>query len=115
VFSTLGLILFAFASQSWMVYAFTLVYCLGGIAAPSLQGIISARMPANEQGELQGMIGSLIGLSNILSPLIMTNLFYFFTKENSRIYFPGASFAMAAILVFFGFLLSIGELRNKRI
>jgi MFS transporter, DHA1 family, tetracycline resistance protein len=115
VFSTLGLILFAFASQSWMVYAFTLVYCLGGIAAPSLQGIISARMPANEQGELQGMIGSLIGLSNILSPLIMTHLFYFFTKENSGIYFPGASFAMAAILVFFGFLLSIGELRNKRI
>ncbi len=113
VLNMLGLSLFAFASQSWMVYAFTLVYCLGGIAPPSLQGIISGRMSANEQGELQGMISSLISLSNILSPLIMTHLFYFFTKENAPVHFPGASFAVAAILIFLGFLLCVRELRKK--
>lgn len=109
----IGLSLFAMASQSWMLYAFTLVYCLGGIAPPSLQGIISGRMPANEQGELQGMITALTSLSTILSPLIMTNLFYFFTKENAPVYFPGASFAAAAIIVFLGLLLCIKELRKK--
>ncbi len=109
-----GLILFAFASQSWMVYAFTLVYCLGGIAPPSLQGIISGRIPGNEQGELQGMMTALMSLSTILSPLIMTNLFYFFTKEGAPIHFPGASFAAAAIIVFIGMLICIRELRKTR-
>jgi MFS transporter, DHA1 family, tetracycline resistance protein len=113
LFNILGLCLFAFACQPWMVYVFTLVYCLGGIAAPSIQGIISIRMPDNEQGELQGMIGSLISLSNILSPLIMTHMFFFFTRENSLLYFPGASFAIAAILVFWGFMFSIKELKRK--
>ena len=51
-----GLSLFAFASQSWMLYVFTLVYCLGGIAPPSLQGIISGRMPANEQGDRKSVV-----------------------------------------------------------
>lgn len=108
-----GLALFAFATQSWMVYAFTLVYCLGGIAPPSLQGIISGRIPANEQGELQGMMTGLMSLSTILSPLIMTNLFYIFTKENAPYHFPGASFAAAAIFVFFGLLICIKELSAK--
>jgi len=108
-----GLSLFAFTSQAWMVYAFTLVYCLGGIGPPSLQGIISSRMPANEQGELQGMMTALMSLSTILSPLIMTNLFYFFTKDNTPFYFPGAAFAAAAIFVFLGLLLCVKELKNK--
>lgn len=108
-----GLALFAFVSQSWMIYVFTLIYCLGGIAPPSLQGIISSRIPANEQGELQGMMTALMSLSTILSPLIMTNLFYFFTKENTPLYFPGAPFATASIIVLLGLVLCIRELGKK--
>lgn len=112
-FYMLGLGLFALASQSWMVYVFTLIYCLGGIAPPSLQGIISGRIPANEQGELQGMNTALMSLSAILSPLIMTNLFYIFTKENAPIHFPGSPFAAAAIIVFIGLLICVRELQKK--
>jgi len=97
-----GLVLFAFANQAWMMYAFTFVYALGGIAPPSIQGIISGRVAANEQGELQGMITALNSVSTILSPLIMTNLFYQFTKPNGLIYFPGAAFAAAAFLILVG-------------
>lgn len=108
----IGLALFAFVSQSWMAYLFTLVYSLGGIAPPSLQGIISSKIPANEQGELQGMMTALTSVSTILSPLIMTNLFYLFTKENTPLYFPGAAFAVAAIIVGVGLIICIREL-NK--
>ena len=108
-----GLSLFAMANQPWMVYAFTLVYCLGGITPPSMQGIISSRVPANEQGELQGMMTALTSLSTILSPLIMTNLFYFFTKEGAPFHFPGAPFAAAAIIVFFGLLICFRDLNKK--
>jgi MFS transporter, DHA1 family, tetracycline resistance protein len=115
IFYMVGLSLFAFASQPWMLYAFSLVYCIGGIAPPSLQAIISGKMQANEQGELQGVITSLLSLANIISPLIMTNLFYFFTKENTNYYFPGASFAAAAILILIAFSIYLGEIKRKAI
>lgn len=95
----IGLVLFALAKQAWMMYAFTFVYALGGIAPPAIQGIISGRVAANEQGELQGMTTALNSISTILSPLLMTNLFYQFTKPNALIYFPGAAFAAAALLI----------------
>lgn len=112
-FNSIGLILFAFAYQSWMIYAFTFLYCVGGIASPILQGIISGKMPANEQGELQAIITSLMSLSNILAPLLMTNLFYFFTQPDCRIHFPGAPFITAAGIIFIAFMLSIYKLKSK--
>jgi DHA1 family tetracycline resistance protein-like MFS transporter len=108
-----GLFLFSFSSQSWMLYTVAFIYCLGGIAPPSLQGIISARVNDNEQGELQGVITSLLSLANIVSPLIMTHLFYFFCKETTGMYFPGAPFALAAMIIFIGLLLCFKELKKK--
>lgn len=102
-FYLVGLTLFAFANQSWMLYAFTFIYALGGIGPPSIQGIISGLVPPNEQGELQGMMTALMSVSTILSPLLMTNLFYNFTKPDTIYYFPGAPFAAAAILVLISF------------
>jgi DHA1 family tetracycline resistance protein-like MFS transporter len=109
----IGLVLFSFANQSWMMYAFTFVYALGGIAPPAIQGIISGRVAANEQGELQGMTTALNSISTILSPLIMTNLFYHFTKDNSSFYFPGAAFAAAALLILVGAYFVYVGLQNK--
>ncbi len=96
---TIGLTLFAFSNQGWMMFVFLIPYCLGGIAGPSLQGIISNQVPANEQGELQGALTSLISVTSIVGPPLMTNLFAYFTKEDGFIYFPGAAFMMGAVLV----------------
>ncbi|MBK7684295.1 MAG: TCR/Tet family MFS transporter [Bacteroidia bacterium] len=96
---TVGLSLFAFSNQGWMMFVFLIPYCLGGIAGPSLQGIISNQVPANEQGELQGALTSLISVTSIIGPPLMTNLFAFFTRKNGLVYFPGAAFMMGAILV----------------
>src|SRR5687768_15111238 len=44
-----GFLLFALATEGWMMYAFTTIYCLGGIAGPALQGIMSSSIPPTEQ------------------------------------------------------------------
>ncbi|QJD78155.1 TCR/Tet family MFS transporter [Spirosoma rhododendri] len=98
LFSSLGFILFAFASQSWMMFAFLGVYALGGIAGPSVQGIISNQVLPSEQGEIQGALASLTSVTSIVGPLIMTNLFSFFTSPIAPTYFPGAPFALGASL-----------------
>ena len=82
-FSALGFILFALATESWMMFAFTVVYCLGGIAGPALQGIISTQVPANEQGELQGALTSLMSVTSIIGPPLMTNTFSYFTNSHA--------------------------------
>lgn len=105
-FSLMGYVLFAFASSSWMMFAFMIPFALGGLAMPAVQGFISNQVPANEQGEMQGAITSLISLTAIIGPLLMTNLFYYFTQNQSPLYFPGAPFMMGAVLT----LISIGIL-----
>jgi len=95
---SLGFVLFAFARETWMMFAFMVPYILGGIAGPSLQGIISTQVPSNEQGELQGALTSLMSLTSIIGPPLMSNLFYFFTKPEAPVYFPGAPMLTAAVL-----------------
>ena len=104
-FYALGLVLFGIAWQGWMMFAFLIPYCLGGIAGPTLQGIISNQVPANEQGELQGALTSLVSMTSIIGPLIMNNLFAYSTAKGSLFYLPGAAFFLAAVLVIIGLLL----------
>jgi MFS transporter, DHA1 family, tetracycline resistance protein len=103
---TFGFTLFAFASQTWMMFAFMVPFALGGIAGPALQGIISNQVPPNEQGELQGTLTSLVSITSIIGPLLMTNLFYYFTHSNAPFYFAGAPFIAGAILCFLSAVLA---------
>ena len=107
---SIGFVLFAFATQGWMMFAFMVPFSLGGLAGPSLQGIISSQVPANEQGELQGALTSLISLTSIVGPLLMTFLFAHFTDPASGVIFPGAPFLMGAVLSLASMLLAVRSL-----
>jgi DHA1 family tetracycline resistance protein-like MFS transporter len=95
----LGLVLFGIAWKEWMMFVFLIPYCLGGIAGPALQGLISNQVPPTEQGELQGALTSLISLTSIIGPLVMTNLFAYTTANDSLFFLPGAPFFLAALLI----------------
>ncbi len=103
--SALGFVLFAFASQGWMMFAFMIPYSMGGLAGPAVQSLISTQVPPNEQGELQGALTSLASMTSIVGPLLMTNLFAYFTKPEAPVYFPGAPFLMSAVLTLVSFFL----------
>jgi len=96
---TFGLILFAFATNGWMMFAFLVPYCLGGIAGPSLQATLAKHVSPKQQGELQGALTSLMSLTTIIGPLMMNNLFTFFTSEKAPFHFPGVSFLLAALFM----------------
>jgi DHA1 family tetracycline resistance protein-like MFS transporter len=104
--NALGLLLYSLATQGWMMYAITVVYCLGGIAGPALQGIMAGVVPPNEQGELQGGFTSLMSLTSIFGPIIMNSLFSFFTKSDGPFYFPGAAMLLGAVLSLISTLLA---------
>lgn len=110
---TTGLFLFAFASQSWMMFVFLFPYCLGGICGPALQSIISGQVPANEQGELQGGLTSIMSLTNIIGPVLMTSLFAYFTRPSARLQFPGAAFFLGGIFMALSLFLAYRTLRHN--
>jgi DHA1 family tetracycline resistance protein-like MFS transporter len=111
---SLGLMLFAFASQSWMMFLFLIPYCLGGIAGPAIQSIISSSVPANAQGELQGALTGLISLTSIAGPPMMTGLFAYFTKPSAPVHFSGAAFLLGAILMFTSAVIAYRSLHPNR-
>lgn len=91
-----GMVLFGVATHTWMMFLFLVPYCLGGICGPALQAIISGQVPANQQGELQGALTSLMSATSIIGPPLMTNTFSFFTGPAASTYLPGAPFFLAS-------------------
>ncbi|MBS1652753.1 MAG: TCR/Tet family MFS transporter [Bacteroidetes bacterium] len=103
----LGFILFAFANQSWMMFAFLIPYCLGGISMPAMQSIMANKVPKNAQGELQGIFASATSATSIIGPPLMTGVFAFFTKNTTAFYFPGAAFVLGAVFTIIALMLVI--------
>lgn len=111
---TLGLVLFAFATQSWMMFAFLIPYCLGGICGPSLQSVISGHVPPNQQGELQGALTSLMSLTTIVGPLIMNSTFSYFTTDKAPYYFPGVHFLIGAVCMLLSIIITYKILSREK-
>ena len=110
----LGLVLFAFATEGWMMFAFLVPYCLGGICGPSLQSVISGEVPANQQGELQGSLTSLMSLTTIIGPLIMNGSFAYFTSSKAPFIFPGIHFLIGAVCILAGALIAYSVLTKRK-
>ena len=107
LFWTIGMFLFSQASEPWMLYAFLIPYALGGVAGPTIQGVISNQVSEKEQGNLQGAITGLVSLTAIFGQLIFAPIFYYFVRPETDIYLPGSPYMLAAILLFIAFIFAV--------
>ena len=110
---TIGMFLFAFATESWMMFLFLIPYCLGGIAGPALQAVVSEQVPPSEQGEIQGTLTSLMSASSIVGPPMMASVFYYFTHDEAPFLFPGAPFILGGILMLISTILAYRTLKKN--
>ncbi|MDE0588637.1 TCR/Tet family MFS transporter [Halocynthiibacter sp. C4] len=97
--NVLSFLLLAIAPSGWMIIALTPLSSLGIIASPAIMGIMSRAASDDQQGELQGLTTSLAALGMLMSPIVMTQTFFFFSHEGASPYFPGAPFLFAAVLM----------------
>lgn len=110
----LGMLLFAFATEGWMMFVFLIPYCLGGICGPALQSVITKSVPANEQGELQGALTSLMSATSIIGPPLMAQLFFYFTHDEAPFKFSGAPFFLAFVLMAVSVLATYFAFQKKK-
>jgi MFS transporter, DHA1 family, tetracycline resistance protein len=89
---------YAFATQGWMIFAVMPLWAFAALVFPSLNALMSHRVPPDAQGELQGGVSSLQSLSAIVGPPAMAQLFGYFTATGAPLQFPGVSFFAAAVL-----------------
>lgn len=81
----IALLVMAFATQGWMVFAVMPVFALGGIGVPALQSLATRQVAADQQGQFQGVLASAVSLASIVAPLAFSS-FYFVVREQ----WPGA-------------------------
>lgn len=84
---------------------------LGAVVSPTLIGRMSRTVRPNQQGELQGVIASVRSVAAIFSPLVMTQIFGYFTTHD-HLYLPGAPFVLSVALVMVAFVVFATRVRQ---
>jgi DHA1 family tetracycline resistance protein-like MFS transporter len=103
---------YAFATETWMVFALTFLGAIQAVTYPALNALMSQRVPANAQGELQGGVASLGSTANVIGPLVMTQTMAYFTASTAPVYFPGAAFVLAAAVNMLGVCMLLAARRR---
>ena len=111
---TIGMFLFSLATEPWMLYAFLIPYAFGGIAGPTVQGVISNEVSEKEQGNLQGAITGLVSLTAIFGQVLFAPVFYYFIRPETSIYFPGAPYVLASFLLLAAFIFALLAMRKMQ-
>lgn len=100
-------VLIAFANRGWMPFALMPLFCLGAIGLPALQSLLAKQVDAQSQGKLQGVLASLLSLTSIVGPVVISDV-YFATRAS----FPGLVWVAGAALYIFTLPILINLRRN---
>ena len=90
---------FSLATTLWMVAIFLPLSALTDLVPPTVTAMAANSVEEDQQGMVQGVIAALASLAAVLAPLAFTPVFGFFVGEGAQVYWPGAPFAMAALIV----------------
>lgn len=92
-----GFIIDAIVPKGWMLFPAMLVIGLQATVMPAMSGLMSRRVPADQQGELQGFNGSIAAIGSILAPALYNPTLAWFTGPAAPFHFPGIVFVLATI------------------
>ena len=111
-FEMFGLLLMSVMTNGTILLGLIPIAALGVIGQPALQAILSVGTSDDSQGVLQGVVASLSAISMIIAPVSMTWVFSTFTEESAAVYYPGAPFAVSALLLALGLYIFVRKGRD---
>jgi DHA1 family tetracycline resistance protein-like MFS transporter len=106
-FTALSAFGYAFSTQGWMIYAVIVAGCLEALADPPLRSLAAAKVPPSAQGELQGAMTSIFSITSIITPLLYTAIFSWFTSPTAPVVFGGAPYLLGAIFLTLAFIVFV--------
>jgi DHA1 family tetracycline resistance protein-like MFS transporter len=102
---TASMFMLAFATTTSWVYIALAAGAVQGLAYPAMNAIMSKQAPPDQQGELQGGVASMMSLTTIIGPLLLTQTLGNFSRDDAAIYFPGAVFLLSGGLAILSLLI----------
>ncbi|MGE8186072.1 TCR/Tet family MFS transporter [Pseudomonas sp. NPDC086278] len=93
--------LIAMATSGWVAFALTPLFCMGGLAGPAIQSLISSAVSDQQQGRLQGLMGAITGLVTVIAPVLASTT-YFATRSSQpgTVWVVGAGLYLAGLVIF---------------
>ena len=79
-FETTACVVLAFATQGWILFALAPLFALGGVGIPALQSLLTRQVGEDKQGQLQGVLASMVSIASIFGPLFYSAI-YFSTRD----------------------------------
>src|SRR5207245_219976 len=113
VSGAVGFVICGLAPNSLLFMIAIIFYAPIGCVQPALQGLMTRRVSQSEQGQLQGINGSLMGLTGVIGPTLFTLIFAFFIGSQAPFNLPGAPFLLSAQLMI-GSLILTAKITNAR-
>jgi DHA1 family tetracycline resistance protein-like MFS transporter len=89
------------------------IMSIGGLTTPSLMAIASKHAGELEQGRLQGALSSLQGVSMMVAPPLLAQIFSVAVERGGRPY-SGVPFAFASLVMCTALLLAVRATRLER-
>jgi MFS transporter, DHA1 family, tetracycline resistance protein len=99
VFGAIGFAVYGVAPNGWLFCAGVPLMALWGLASPAVNGLMSRRVSATEQGQLQGANASIAGIANLVAPVIFAQLFAYAIGAGRGWNLSGAPFLLSALLL----------------
>jgi len=99
LFGAIGFATYGLAAYGWIFWLGIPLMSIWGISGPAAQGIMCRRVSPSEQGQLQGAISSLRGISGMLGPVLFTMTFAKFIGPLKNWHLPGSPFLLSSLLL----------------
>ena len=98
-FGITGFALYGWAPTPLAFWLAMPVMALWGLASPASQSLMSQRLQAHEQGQLQGAVTSLMAFSGLIGPVLFTQVFATAIDPKTGLDLPGAPFFVSSLLL----------------
>ncbi|MDT9599719.1 TCR/Tet family MFS transporter [Sphingosinicella rhizophila] len=109
-----GFLGLAVAPTGFWFAAACAVICLGNVATPPLQALLTHKVGADEQGRLQGALSALMALTGMVGPILFTQIFAWSISGNAVPAMSGIALAVGAFMAALAWLLALKVARSPK-
>lgn len=106
-FGVAGLAIYGLAPTGALFWIGVPVFAGIGLVNPSVQALMTRHVSPQEQGQLQGANGAIMGLTGIFGPALFTLTFAYFIDPVRHVQVPGAPFLLASALTLAALLVAL--------
>ncbi len=102
-----GFAVYGLAPTATIYWAGLPLFALTGFIQPGVMGLMTRRVKATEQGQLQGANAAVMGVTGLIGPGLFTSIFAWSVEGGRAVHNPGTAVLVAAALMLAAFVVTL--------